>query len=355
MDKPSGRPSVSSSESLLQSAFRALLVLADAQLPPDEAISRFSDLLPAAQEMSPRLLWRYEPFDESYEYQAVVQVAGEGSTLVAWRPDDTGLPWPLRGVQRWNMNEVVRVDGQVMTIDHILACLDHVWHRHITQRVVDVALIEAEIQRRQIQVTPEELERSMADFQRRELTLSVLGMPGWLQERGMTQAGLERHIRGEAALKKLKAAIADGKHAEYFERYQSGLAQVTVARAIVSQMSVAEQLIDDGAENFYPVVESIAATGGAELLMERRRRDEFNTNEQEGLRSTYPGSTIGPFQSHAIYSVLRVIDVAPAEFDEATIQAVGERLFSAWLIERRNAAEVSWFWGKREANEGQLQ
>ena len=45
------------------------------------------------------------------------------------------------------------------------------------------------------------------------------------------------------------------------------------------------------------------------------------------------------------FTIVRVLDLTPALLNGPTRLAVERRLFDAWLEERRQAAQIEWFWG----------
>src|SRR3712207_2194214 len=88
------------------------------------------------------LVWEEAVYDGAVHYDALLQLPGEGTVSLGFAPD-RGLPWPLRGVQRWSDADLVRVDGSILKVDQAIGCLDFLWEdRRLMDRLVNVCLID---------------------------------------------------------------------------------------------------------------------------------------------------------------------------------------------------------------------
>src|SRR6266542_366931 len=82
------------------------------------------------------------------------------STSALDLPSTAIPPWPLLGVQRWNDQDLLRVNGTVLAIDHAIAGLDFIWgEAPVARRLVDVCLIKAELEREPIVLSDAELQQ----------------------------------------------------------------------------------------------------------------------------------------------------------------------------------------------------
>src|SRR5262245_61609627 len=74
---------------------------------PSEAMTRLQGLRGEHPAMRMDLLWEEEACDRSVHYDALLHEAGQGTISLSFCPERT-LPWPLRGVQRWSVMNLVR-------------------------------------------------------------------------------------------------------------------------------------------------------------------------------------------------------------------------------------------------------
>jgi parvulin-like peptidyl-prolyl isomerase len=56
------------------------------------------------------------------------------------------------------------------------------------------------------------------------------------------------------------------------------------------------------------------------------------------------GAIVGPTPQGKSYAVVQVLARKPARLDAATRAVIVEQVFSRWLIERRQQAQVQWHW-----------
>jgi putative peptide maturation system protein len=176
------------------------------------------------------LVWLDEGYDQSLHYDALIRLPGEGTVSLGFSPDRS-LPWPLRGVQRWKDQDLVRVNTHVLTVDHAIANLDLIWGESaITQRLIDVCLIKEALDRDPIVLSEIELKRAMDAFRRARRLYTGEATRAWMEQHGISHDKLERLVTDDATVARLRERVAAGRVEGYFGEHIADFATVTVLR-----------------------------------------------------------------------------------------------------------------------------
>jgi putative peptide maturation system protein len=353
-----------------------LRVLTREGVRPAEACARLRPLQERYPETPLDLVWLEETYDRSVHYDALLDLPGEGTVSLSFSPED-GLAWPLRGVQRWRDQELVRVDDVVLTVDHAIACLEHLWgEARIVNRLVDLCLIQAALRRDPIALSDEELQRAMNAFRRAHGLLTAAETRRWMAEHGLSQEKLEQLVADEATVARLRERVVAGRVEPYFEAHRDELAAAAVVRLDLpdaASASRAFEAIRDGADFddlarahlADALVRGQTPTALRSLVLRRPDLAEFQAVADTGLIRAAscplnpaappdlaaalfgagPGDVLGPLATEAGYALLRVVAVAPPRLDAPTREAIAGQLFDEWLTERRAAARIEWYWG----------
>ncbi|HEY3080260.1 MAG TPA: TIGR04500 family putative peptide maturation system protein [Chloroflexota bacterium] len=343
---------------------------------PDDAWERLRPLQERYPETPLDLVWLEETYDRSVHYDALLDLPGEGTVSLSFNPDGA-LAWPLRGVQRWRDQELVRVNDTVLTVDHAIACLDYIWREaRIVNRLVDVCLIQEALRREPIALSDDELQRSMNAFRRAHRLHTAADTYRWMAEHGVTQEKLERLVGDEATVARLRDRVAAGRVEAYFDAHRDELAAAAVVRLDLPDAASASRAFDEirqGAD--FDVVARFrltdALTSGQKppvlqsVVLRRPEVADFEALADTGiiraascplkpapppdlaaaLFTAGPGDVLGPLATETGYSLLRVVAVAPPCLDAPTREAIARRLFDEWLAEGRDAARIEWYWG----------
>jgi putative peptide maturation system protein len=317
------------------------------------------------------LVWIEESYDASIHYDALIRLPGDGTVSLSFSPDRS-LPWPLRGVQRWKDQDLVRVNSNVLTVDHAIACLDFIWGEvAITRRLIDVCLIKEALEREPIVLSDDELQRAMDAFRRARRLYTADATRAWMDERGISYEKLERLVTDDATVARLRQRVAEGRVESYFAEHGDDFASVVVVRLDFSRLEHALQAFDelqqgatfDDVAQRRLVEEPRASLRSAVLPRSEAARLEPvdgagsiragacpidrtpPADVAEALFAAGQCDVIGPVRIDSEFSLLQVRAALPATLDATTRGAVQRALFDQWLAERRAAADIEWFWG----------
>jgi len=64
----------------------------------------------------------------------------------------------------------------------------------------------------------------------------------------------------------------------------------------------------------------------------------------QAVFSAEPGEVVGPIACDGLFLVVRVWSIGPAALDDGVRDRIQRLLFDQWLSERRQAAQIEWFW-----------
>jgi putative peptide maturation system protein len=316
---------------------------------PTAALAGLSTLEQRHPETSLDLVWLEEPYDRSIHYDALIRLPDEGTVSLSFSPDG-GLPWPLRGVQRWLDRDLARVNDVVLDVDHAIAQLDFIWDEApIVRRLVDTCLIQETLKREPIALDDADLQEAMDAFRRARGLFAAEDTHRWLAEKGLSAEKLEQLLRDQAMLRKLRERVASGRVEEYFAAHGEELAELTLLRLDFPDEVHAYSALDEvrSGRAFLTVAQSaiseaVSRDAVAPVLesVQVRRRDVV-----ELPITAQAGEVLGPIASKRGAALLQVVAVRPEVLDKRTRHAIAQVLFEDWLAKRRHTARIQWYWG----------
>lgn len=334
--------------------------LAGERLSPQEGERRLRRAAPENHGVQVDVLWEQEALKGAVHYDALVRVPGWGTVSVGYCPD-RGVPWALRGAFRWSENEMLRVNEKRVTIPDVVALLDFLWDTpYLTDRLVETALVAEALERdpAAFEPTREELQTAVDGFRKRRGLFSAEATMRWLEQHGTTVQSLEKLVDGFARATKLRDSVTAGREETYFAAHRADFDEAVIARIVVPSreraLSLCASLRAGEVELLDAAAMALRASRRGDLpwqqpppLLARVRRGDLPEERVAAIFGAAPGTVLDPVDTPAGYEVLVVRAIEPATFDAATRRAVRDRLFEAWLAERRSASKIEWIWGQQ--------
>lgn len=340
-------------DSLRQALIEALDYLQALQregVRPDEARARLQSFRGQHRDLAIELLHEIQHYDDTVHYDVLLRRAGEGTASLSYCPE-RAVPWPMRGVHRHDEGNLVRVNAHTLTVDQAIACLDFIWDDgRIIEGLVNTCLIHEELERDPIPFTDAELQEALNKFRAAKGLHKAKDTLRWLEEHGMSQEGLERHVRSDALVARLRDRVVDGAVDQYFKQHGRDFDTVRLARLDVATEGQAHELAEQvraGKLDFYAAAERgfVEAATPKESLFTVMERRHAPPAIREQLFAAQPGELIGPVAVGGGYALYRILTNAPSQLDGRVRAAVKTILFDEWLAQRRGAARIEWCWG----------
>lgn len=303
-----------------------------------------------------RLVCHREAFDGSLAYDLLVEREGWGTMSMSFAPPN-GLPWPLRGVHRWDEEDLLRVNGVVLKVQQAVAHLDFLWGDHrLTKQLVDVCLLHEAIDEHQISVSDAELQDELDHWRRERGLLTAELTHRWLEQRSLSHAQLEGIVEDQAKVARLRNVVVGGRVKDHFEANGSGYDRLCLASVDFldpTSADLAWRALAAGDVSF----EDLAAPPNMRASVPDIRPltppcCEWSTRRglprelAVALADAKPGDTLHPIQFDTSRRVVRLLGVEPAVLDDTTRAEVEAELFADWLDARRRRARIEWSWGR---------
>ncbi len=323
------------------------------KIQPKEARALVYELRKRYTDLKLDLLSEVEEFDHSLHYDALLREPGFGTVSISYC-QEKAVPWPMRGVHRWSDADLVRVNTKVITVDQVIALLDFIWDEAtITDRIINQALMQQELERSEYNVSDEELQHEVDTFRKSRHLHNAAETEKWLADHGLSHEKLESYLTDSILFLKLKEQAVEGKVEDYFFEHFDELEQIQVAQIVVDNEETARWLsgrIKRGELEFYAVAESqsletmAAASKPAPLFVNLKSGDLDQVDRNE-LRSAAVGQIVGPIRTSDGTVVVKLLGRNEAQLDEATRNEITETLFDQWLAVQRSMVRVEWCWG----------
>jgi putative peptide maturation system protein len=325
---------------------------------PSHAHGRVDALRSRHPTASIELIWDEQPFDGSRHYDALIRPPGFEGTVSLSVCHDDALPWALRGLQPWRDSELLRVNGTVMPVENAIRHLDLLWQRKpLMQRLIDSCLIEAELERRQIEVNQAEVQASVNDIRRRRGLLTAADTHAWLVESGMSMQGLTDLAGRLARAAKLRELIVGEDVERHLELHRNTFDAINTRVLQTSDPRVARQVADvvrNGSQSFLHAAEDAVfadGSGRTQFFYRKEVRHRLAARINDDATVLRVGDLLGPIEAGDERLVINVVSVEPADRNPQLRSAVVTHLFDAWLREQRRKARIEWFWGPNHATQ----
>ncbi|WP_161966208.1 TIGR04500 family putative peptide maturation system protein [Steroidobacter cummioxidans] len=325
---------------------------------PSQAHGRVNAVRSRHPAASIELIWDDQAFDGSRHYDALIRPPGFQGTVSLSVCHDDALPWPLRGLQPWRDSELLRVNGIVMPVENAIRHLDLLWQRKpLMRRLIDSCLIEAELERRQIEVDEAEVQTAVNDLRRRRGLLTAADTHAWLAESGMSMQGLTDLAGRLARAAKLREIVVGEDVERYLESHCDEFDVINTRVLQTPDARAARQLTDavrEGSRSFLHVAEDAVfsdSSGRTQFFYRKELRHRLAARMPEDSLSFSAGDLFGPLDEGDECLVIDVVSVEPAMGNPHLRGAVVTRLFESWLREQRQKARIEWFWGPNRATQ----
>jgi putative peptide maturation system protein len=293
-------------------------------------------------------------------YDVLMRVPEGGTLSLSWCPP-VDVPWPLRGARRFGDADLLRVDDAVLTVGEAIGRIDMMLaDRSLSTRLVDACLVNAELARHPVEVSPAELQRTMDAFRRTHHLHSAQACREWMARRGLDQARFEALVADHAAVAALRRRVTGDAVPAFFEANSAAFDRATIAVIDCPDAALAARLCEALAAGRMHVLEAAQAAltaasprGEAEApLLRSLQRGLAPAPWVQAVFAAPPGRWSGPLECDGGFRLAQALALAPARPDEATREAVATLLFARWLDERRAAARIEWLWHEPGTRDG---
>jgi putative peptide maturation system protein len=277
-----------------------------------------------------------------------------GTVSISLTPD-TAVPWLLHWARHARENEVVRVNQETLTIEHMIASLDLGREQTpIAAQLVDMCLIQEAVKHYRIRPSAEHLQQALDRFRQVHRLFSAASTHQWMTERSLSHQKFEKLLEGQAVTAMLRERIATPEQLQaYWEQHPGAFDTVHLACVRLRNRDKATQLraaIRAGEHDFYEVAAqqfvagTLLASHGPFFATHPRRA--LAPAQAEALFTAAPGDIVGPLASTESWDIVHILARQTAQLsDDATRDMVEKAVFEAWLATQRQLAHIEWYWG----------
>jgi putative peptide maturation system protein len=331
-------------------ALARLREIVDQKLDPADAERIIQGVIDAHPGVDIDLIWQTESYDGSTHYDCIIRFDGGATLSLAYCADST-LPWPLRGAQRWNDRDLVRINGHTIGVENAMVFLEGLWHQPVLRNLVDSCLIRQALMKEPISLDDQEMQRALDDFRRGHGLLTPEATLAWMVQRGISQDQLEQLVMDSATMARLKQRVAAGRVERYFEEHPGEFDLIRFAIIEHDDAPYIEELhrrLLDGGKFYEVAQEHYFGNGGSNSsasFFSCRCRDELPVGLANTLFAAEPGEIVGPVSTAGGTAIFHVLGRTTGQLDDAVRARIEKLLFEPWLTELRSAARIEWNWG----------
>ena len=320
----------------------------------DEAQARLDIVRERYPQSALTLLWEETSYTGALRYTVLLSLPPVGTVSLSLNPD-TAVPWLLHWARHARENEVVRVNQETLSIEHMMASLDLLWEQTpIAAQLVDMCLMKEAAKHYRLQPAAAHLQQAMERFRQAHRLFTAASTQQWMAEHGLTHQQFETLLTGQAITIMLQERIATpAQIAAYWEQHPGAFDTVHLACMRLRHHDTATQLcaaIRAGEADFYEAAAQQFVAGS----LRSHSAPFFATHVRRVLApeqaavffSAPPGELVGPLANTDCWDIVRVLACQTAQWsDNVTRDMVKKAVFEEWLATQRQHAQIEWYWG----------
>lgn len=213
---------------------------------------------------------------------------------------------------------------------------------HITQQY----LVEAELQRFEINLDGEEIEQAIIDWRLREQLEDAEQFKSWLMQEGLNYQSFRDQVGYELQRNYLKSQIVTPKLRDYFISQKLNLDQVVLSRIVVATKEVAEdlklQILEDG-RPFEELAQeySEAKDRDQKGWMGEVSRGRLPDHLRAEVDQAQIGDLMGPLEIDNAWYLLRIEGFKEAVLNASVQSRLEQELFDQWLLTKMQNTTVT--------------
>lgn len=169
-----------------------------------------------------------EGYDGSVHHALVIRRPGAAALSLSVAAA-TGLPWPLRGVQRARDSELLEVNGRTVGVAEAMARLDLVGDRAAMRLLIDGCLLSAELERDPVDLDAHDLQAAADAFRRAKRLTSAAQTRQWLADRGLSADDFAELVTRQAEFDALRRRRTDAAVGRWLDEHGPELDDLLVA------------------------------------------------------------------------------------------------------------------------------
>ncbi|MET0988912.1 MAG: hypothetical protein ABW034_26290, partial [Steroidobacteraceae bacterium] len=229
----------------------------------------------------------------------------------------------------------------------------------LMQRLIDSCIVTGELQRRDIQVSADEVQAVFDGMRRRRGLYTAAALQAWMESSGVSRSSLNEMAIRLARSTKLRDVVVGPRAGEYFASHRAQFDEIKLAILEVGSEAAARSVAEtvrSGAMRLLEAAQAMFLEPGS-----RHAEISFRQDARHALAAEFDGCNLesGAVHEQAVgdaFLVIHVLAVEPAQESPALTQRVKTKLFQDWLADQRRSARIEWFWGdaQRTAQETAL-
>jgi putative peptide maturation system protein len=276
-----------------------------------------------------------ESYDGSVHHDIVVRHTGAPAVSLSVAAP-TGLPWPLRGVQRVRDGELLEVNGRAVGVAEAMARIDLFTDREAMRMLIDGCLLSDELERDPVNLDGDDIQAAADAFRRAKGLTGAARTRAWLTDRGLTAEDFALLVTRQAEFAALRRRRTDADVDGWLDARGGELDELVLAWTDTDDVDP-EQALRAGA---YEAVDRALRTG---------RRAGISRHAVADLgpaaSAAEPGEVIA--LELEVPGVAIVLDRC-SPTDHRRQELAADRILRDQLTMERQAARITWFWGEGE-------
>jgi putative peptide maturation system protein len=264
------------------------------------------------------------------------------------------LPWQLRGATNADANELLTVNGYTVTVEHAIHLLDFVWEREdVATRMIDMALLAHEIDRRPTGLSDSELADMLSTFYSDRSLGTAEAQAEWRDSRGLTEQRLVRLLEEAIVRHQVERTLVEAQYDAEWRDHAPDYLGIRVMQATIPQYCLrqTEELLQKNSQgrSISCIVNQLAKGISYRYPFRIECADLLRHEIESNADDVFGQSEGAVLLVRMATSEVRLMEIVghEAEMSDATLERrIVRRLMDQWYRNQRRVARIEWHWGR---------
>lgn len=234
----------------------------------------------------------------------------------------------------------IAINGEILSWEQVMGSLQLFGKlQPFLQEVVMQYILVTEVNSRDdLDISSTDLIQGIMDFRVQQNLTDGDKFNEWLKKENLDNNLFQNRIMLGLKIEKLRQVIAETQLESYFQEHQKSLEEVLLNCVVTSEKELAEEIKERLVNENISVEELAKEFSNSEqnvrFFKQQAQRRSLSKLGQEASSLSTEGELVGPVNVDKNWSILKVIEIIPAELDEKMKKQIEAQLFSEWLVEK---------------------
>ncbi|MGK7938751.1 MAG: peptidyl-prolyl cis-trans isomerase [Crocosphaera sp.] len=237
-------------------------------------------------------------------------------------------------------SSVITINDQIVPWEQVMGHLQLFGKLQpfLQEFVSQYVLVEEINSRKDLEIPSADVMQAMMDFRLQQDLTDANKFKEWLQKENLDNQTFQNRIVLGLKVEKLKEVIAAPQLDSYFLQHQGSFEEVLLHCVITPEQELSQEVqqrlttekitVEDLAKDYSNSEKNVR------FFKQQVQRRALGKDVRDALATAVKDDVLGPISVNNNWSLFKVVDVIPSQFDDKIQKQIEAQLFGEWLVEK---------------------